>query len=337
MLKVVLIMAVIGVVLYGIDMLVCRISPKAGYVVAIFNICFLPVGIVTFILTQKYLEKKLRVYDLTVYFREEKERRISKDSCKNISEFILEKQNGTKNANLTPQFIATESKEDLGSAKDWDLEYATSIDDLHMRMIGLQGCKNLEEFKKVRPDLGEHTTKTVTNAEEGLQLVIPQGTPQINDREFENREDIVSVVIPNGVKRIGEYAFSGCANLKSIVILSGVKEIGYAAFRGCEKLTEIEIPAGVTKIGGDAFYDCKNLKTIVIPESVQEIGIGATIGCFNLDSSIRGLIHSKEPRPTAEDLECMYIDPVNPSHPPRTVTIEDVASRLYGPGYGKNK
>ena len=332
MLKVLLIMAVIGIVLYGIDMLVCKISPKAGYVVAIFNICFLPVGIVTFILTQKYLEKKLGVYDLTVHFREEKEQKLSKN--------IPGKMNKEKVLKYTAspsQSTATKKKEDFGRAEDWDLEYATSIDDLHMRMIGLQGCKNLEEFKKVRPDLGEHTTKTVTNAEEGLQLVIPQGTTGINDREFENREDIVSVVIPNGVKRIGEYAFSGCTNLKSIVILSGVKEIGYAAFRGCEKLTEIEIPAGVTKIGGDAFYDCKNLKTIVIPESVQEIGIGATIGCFNLDSSIRGLIHSKEPRPTAEDLECMYIDPVNPSHPPRTVTIEEVASRLYGPGYGKNK
>lgn len=332
MLKVLLIMAVIGIVLYGIDMLVCKISPKAGYVVAIFNICFLPVGIVTFILTQKYLEKKLGVYDLTVHFREEKEQKLSKNIPGKMN-----KEKVIKHTASPSQSTETKKKEDFGRAEDWDLEYATSIDDLHMRMIGLQGCKNLEEFKKVRPDLGEHTTKTVTNAEEGLQLVIPQGTTGINDREFENREDIVSVVIPNGVKRIGEYAFSGCTNLKSIVILSGVKEIGYAAFRGCEKLTEIEIPAGVTKIGGDAFYDCKNLKTIVIPESVQEIGIGATIGCYNLDSSIRGLIHSKEPRPTAEDLECMYIDPVNPSHPPRTVTIEEVASRLYGPGYGKNK
>ena len=291
--KIILIMALIGAVLYAIDMLICKISPKAGYIFAIFNLPFLPVGIITFILTQKYLEKTLGVSDVTQYFRESGE--------------------------------STKQKKKKGKSSAKTSQTAAEV-----------YANNKTEFV-IPIGTTEIKEKEFENREDIVSVVIPEGTTEIKDSEYENREDIVSVVIPYGVKRIGEYAFSGCANLKSIVILSGVKEIGYASFRGCEKLTEIEIPAGVTKIGGDAFYGCKNLKTIVIPESVQEIGIGATIGCFNLDSSIRSLIHSKEPRPTAEDLECMYIDPVNPSHPPRTVTIEEVASRLYGPGYGKNK
>jgi len=314
--KIILIMALIGAVLYAIDMLICKISPKAGYIFAIFNLPFLPVGIITFILTQKYLEKTLGVSDVTQYFRESGESTKQKKK-KGKSSAKTSQTAAEVYANNKTEFVIP-----IGTTEIKEKEFENRED--IVSVVIPEGTTEIKDSEyKNRVDM--------------ISVVIPEGTTEIKDSEYENREDIVSVVIPYGVKRIGEYAFSGCANLKSIVILSGVKEIGYASFRGCEKLTEIEIPAGVTKIGGDAFYGCKNLKTIVIPESVQEIGIGATIGCFNLDSSIRSLIHSKEPRPTAEDLECMYIDPVNPSHPPRTVTIEEVASRLYGPGYGKNK
>ena len=207
--KIILIMALIGAVLYAIDMLVCKISPKAGYIFAIFNLPFLPVGIVTFILTQKYLEKTLGVSDVTQYFRE------SGESAKQ-----KKKTEATESQTSAETIVNTKKSE--------------SVNGKHGRLIFN------DPYGKF-----SHQTSSIksrahnANIEIGVQekdrqpiaLIIPEETTEIKDSEHKKREE----------------------------------------------------------------------------------------------------------GPTAEDLECMYIDPVNPSHPPRTVTIEEVASRLYGPEYGKNK
>ena len=164
MLKLLLIMIAIGLVLYAIDILICKISPKAGYIFAIFNLPFFPVGIVTFILTQKYLEKTLGVWDVTQYFRENKESMLRKKKVK--------------------------------SSKT--------------------SCK--------------------AQADKMIELVIPIGTTEIREKEFENREDIISIVIPQGVKRIRKQAFAGCKNLKTISLPDDIT-ISSDAFLYCNKLS----------------------------------------------------------------------------------------------------
>ena len=304
---VVLVMAAIGAVLFGIDMLICKINPKAGYVVAIFNLPFLPVGIVTFILTQKYLEKKLGVSDLTRYFRESAEavprKKKTVGDVRKVPEKTPEKapEKVPENVHENTESKQAISKDDLGRAEDWDLEYATSTDDLHMRMIALQGCKNLEEFKRVRPDLdGEKeaanpdkikmTAETVKSSDGLLSIIIEEGPRRICRCEFDCCHSIGSVVIPEGVEAIGDSAFARCDRLKRVVLPNSLITIGEDAFNGCRGLTSIVIPEGVKFIKKYAFRNCYNLTSVVIPKSVCAIADNAFNGCGNLDEKTKARI-----------------------------------------------
>ncbi len=129
-----------------------------------------------------------------------------------------------------------------------------------------------------------------TEKKELVDLVIPKGTTEIMEREFEKREDIVSVVVPESVMKIGEYAFCVCKNLKSVVIAEGVKEIGSEAFRYCENLESVVIPDSVTKIGAGVFCGCKSLMNVNVPKSVDKITDSLFIGCEKLSSSV---LHNK--------------------------------------------
>ena len=82
----------------------------------------------------------------------------------------------------------------------------------------------------------EAEKKSVTKmAYSSPNLVIPEGTTEIRDKEFENRKDIVSVSIPKGVIRIGKQAFAGCTNLKTVTF-SGNLKITCDAFMNCNML-----------------------------------------------------------------------------------------------------
>ncbi len=136
------------------------------------------------------------------------------------------------------------------------------------------------------------------------ELVIPDGTLEIEDGKYKDLTHIVSVVIPDSVTKIGGSAFRGCTSLTTITIPNSVTEIGSDAFSGCTSLTTITIPDSVTEIGSGAFEGCSSLAsslliygngktcygwvglkdctTIAIPDSVTEIGESAFEDCTSL-------------------------------------------------------
>jgi len=97
------------------------------------------------------------------------------------------------------------------------------------------------------------------NSNFGIELVIPEGTTEIKNSEFENRNDIISVVIPEGVVTIGVSAFCGCKNLESVVLPYGVECIMDSAFKDCKKLKTISKVWSVKEIRTTAFSGCDTI------------------------------------------------------------------------------
>lgn len=121
--------------------------------------------------------------------------------------------------------------------------------------IAVLDCMNVRA-KKI-------SNKTTTKEQVTFALIIPEGTTEIREREFENRDDIISVVIPVGVVKIGDRAFCGCKNLESVVLPYGVECIMDSAFRDCKKLKTISNIGSVKEIRETAFSGCDRLDTDV--------------------------------------------------------------------------
>ncbi|MCI6435605.1 MAG: leucine-rich repeat domain-containing protein [Clostridiales bacterium] len=113
-------------------------------------------------------------------------------------------------------------------------------------------------------------------------IVIPEGTEEISDSQFQNYTALETVVIPDSVKRIGRYAFSCCRSLKSIHMPKALNSIGCGAFMDCVALEEIILPEQVVEINSWAFQNCKGLKHITLPEKLERIGEGAFENCVQL-------------------------------------------------------
>ena len=137
------------------------------------------------------------------------------------------------------------------------------------------------------------------------EFVVPEGTTQIDNKEFYKCSSLTSVEIPNSVTSIGDYAFYNCDSLTSIEIGGRVESIGraafsncdsltsaiisgsvtsikYEAFSNCDNLTSVKILNGVTSIDSYAFRECSSLTSVKIPNSVISIGEGAFSGCSSL-------------------------------------------------------
>lgn len=113
-------------------------------------------------------------------------------------------------------------------------------------------------------------------------IVIPEGTEEISDSQFQNYTALETVVIPDSVKCIGRYAFSCCRSLKSIHMPKALNSIGCGAFMDCVALEEIILPEQVVEINSWAFQNCKGLKHITLPEKLERIGEGAFENCVQL-------------------------------------------------------
>ena len=118
------------------------------------------------------------------------------------------------------------------------------------------------------------------------ELVIPEGTKELELDAFMNRTDFTRVVIPNSVTEISSGSFQGCTGLQSITIPDSVTKIGQSAFEGCTGLQSIVIPNSMTLIDYFAFSGCTKLKSIIIPDSVEEVGSGVSRGCNELTSIV---------------------------------------------------
>lgn len=113
-------------------------------------------------------------------------------------------------------------------------------------------------------------------------IVIPEGTEEISDSQFQNYTALETVVIPDSVKRIGEYAFSYCRSLKSVHMPKALNSIGRDAFKDCIVLEEIILPEQVIEIDHGTFQNCKGLKHITLPEKLERIGESAFENCVQL-------------------------------------------------------
>ena len=113
-------------------------------------------------------------------------------------------------------------------------------------------------------------------------IVIPEGTEEISDSQFQNYTALETIVIPDSVKRIGGYAFSSCRSLKSVHMPKALNSIGCGAFKGCMGLEEINLPEKIVEINSWAFQDCKGLKRITLPENLERIGSSAFENCVQL-------------------------------------------------------
>ena len=128
------------------------------------------------------------------------------------------------------------------------------------------------------------------------ELVIPEGTTEIDDYKFYNWEWLKSITIPASATSIGTSAFYNCSNLERIVVDED-NEV-YDSRGNCNAIIQTAkgnvvvdilmlgckntvIPDDVELIDGYAFYNCKDLDYIVIPDAV-EIIFDTFKGCVNL-------------------------------------------------------
>ena len=80
------------------------------------------------------------------------------------------------------------------------------------------------------------------NGEFISDLVIPEGTTEINAYAFYNCSNIISVKIPDTVKTIRNYAFGNCRNLSSISFSHRIGGLSKSVFGGCSNIIELNIP-----------------------------------------------------------------------------------------------
>ena len=122
------------------------------------------------------------------------------------------------------------------------------------------------------------------NGELVTDIVIPDGTTNINRSAFANCSSLTSVVIPNSVRSIGDSAFFGCSSLKSVTVPDSVTKIGSSAFGYCSSLTSVSIGSGVISIGSGAFCGCSSLRSVTIPDGVVIIEDSTFSNCDSLTS-----------------------------------------------------
>ena len=122
------------------------------------------------------------------------------------------------------------------------------------------------------------------NGELVTDIVIPDGTTNINRSAFANCSSLTSVVIPNSVRSIGDSAFFGCSSLKSVTVPDSVTKIGSSAFGYCSSLTSVSIGSGVISIGSGAFCGCSSLRSVTIPDGVVIIEDSTFSNCARLTS-----------------------------------------------------
>ncbi len=105
------------------------------------------------------------------------------------------------------------------------------------------------------------------------EIIIPEGTTEIEENDYENYLYLNHVEFPGTLKKIGKNAFSGDFRLHCVNIPASCTTIGDSAFLA-SGLDEIHGLENVQYIGEYAFNDC-DLKGTLDLSGVKEIGKGA--------------------------------------------------------------
>ena len=115
----------------------------------------------------------------------------------------------------------------------------------------------------------------------GFGAFVPQWAPTPGIKK--TREEIVEIIVPAGIVEIEDRAFHGCIGLKQIVLPEGLQKIGTNAFRGCTALESVAIPEGVRHIGSICFGDCEKLAAVTLPVTLEELGSSVFSSCHSLE------------------------------------------------------
>lgn len=138
--------------------------------------------------------------------------------------------------------------------------------------------------------ISETPFRLYINDNEIKNLIIPEGTKEIDGSRFANCISIIDLNIPSSVSSIGSMAFSGCTGLISLKF-SGRVKIGQKAFSDCTGITSILLPNN--EQDGDiemcAFIGCSSLKDvycpIITPISIREDYNGYALNPFPENAS----------------------------------------------------
>ena len=149
-------------------------------------------------------------------------------------------------------------------------------------------------------------------------IVIKEGTQNIQNYAFNDCLNTESVTLPEGLISIGDYAFTDSSKLTSINFPSTLKSIGDYAFRNIHSLKEINLNEGLETLGDGTFYQtslekasfpstlkeiplysfyfCRNLKTVSFKEGLETIGeqafISTSITSLDLPNSLKTISQS---------------------------------------------
>lgn len=298
------------ILLYLIDMILLKVFPDATFPVVLFSFCFFPLSTILIAKALDYLKEKLRKpkrIDFPTTFQNDNQEQ------KNIT---ATSRPATSSSYATPQDDPYAVSDDYFLHDPDYQDYLQGNIRPSRYVIERKVADNGQEYTTLKSEQTElaafyreqNEKAAETQATKMIELVIPEGTTEIKECEFESRKDIISVVIPESVKRIGKRAFFCCENLEKVTILRGVIDIGDNSFSHCTKLTSIEIPKSIkeirdsafsycenltgvtveseggTRVGNYAFRDCHNLSSVKLHEGVITIGVMAFQTCRNLSS-----------------------------------------------------
>ena len=142
-----------------------------------------------------------------------------------------------------------------------------------------EGCDNLWNItvSKTYPNLDPYRNRI-------KEYLIPEGTTEIEDHQFEGYSGLSSIVIPNSVSSIGQMAFYNCLFLNELIIPDSVTTIAPKAFIDCHYLTSITIPDSVTSLGAEAFKTCTRLTSVTLSANLTSIEDSLFSGCHQLNS-----------------------------------------------------
>lgn len=141
----------------------------------------------------------------------------------------------------------------------------------------LSGRATIKQFKLVKLRSSDNDDLVIEGGVvkkyqgSSTEVIIPEGTKEIDRDAFARKSNITKIVLPNSIVKIGENAFGQCKKLASINLPNNLSYIGNYAFSNCSSLANIEPPSSLTYLGSNSFLNCTKIQKIHIPEKITEI------------------------------------------------------------------